>query len=228
LEGALETEQEVLKDKSAWLQLPNRDIIIPYYTLRFPDKDLRRILFHEAATDAYFQPVRETQPDKYNSKQREFVLNILSSAFQEDKIPTIDETILIKRGFLEYLSIDGYDIAYQGPEIGMVADEVYPTIHEIITDHLVDLNGDFELFEQLVQQGSIRPLSNETHPIFAIDLFDIIRFVNWRDILSAFKTGDIDKIIAYIDQHGGNGYGENMAASLIDTMIKSEEQIKAS
>ncbi len=194
---AAKTSNRGDRDKVAYLDLHTRIMTIKPNALNFPEPVLRRIVFHEAGTDNCDR-LRIIKPDEYSQSQRRDVEAILLDAFSPRKKITIERTTIEKMGFREVVMVDGMAVSDIFHDF-MDRDEIYPTIFEIVTDHILRNGGDINSFDNQVKGGSVRLSEHEDHPNFARALFRIIQKCDWRDLLSALIIGDKQKTQIYLE-----------------------------
>lgn len=215
--------------KVAWYEPANRSLIFFPQVLVLPDEELRRVVYHEAATDIVGKQ-EEIQPEQYTEEQTQIVSQALSEVFPENINKPVERTTIVKLGFREMLYVEGYPAAdLTHPDL-MIIEEIYPTTSEIITDQILRRNGDIRSFDKDAIDGKLRlpgPYldSNEE---FAKVLFVAMRFVDWRDILTAYGIRDISGTLEHIRQSAKDpNIAGGIFVELFDSMKRDEERIYA-
>src|SRR5579884_2185731 len=175
--------------KIAWYDSYTRDIIVREKALQLPDFQLRRVLYHEAAADVACR-TQIIPPQDYSQKQRELGKHILEQLFDKKRRPRLTDTHISKHGYAETYHLGNYDLGHPVNNNIEMLNEVYPTSFEVITDQILRRGGDILHFDLDVRNHHLAdPLQD--HPKFSQSLFQLMSAVDWRHILTAFKTGSI-------------------------------------
>lgn len=192
--------------------------------------EVRRVLFHEAATDRYSQP-RIIVPDEYDADTASRVDGLLRGAFDVSSGIGIGNSTIERRGFRRVLMVDGYFVTdmVTGQNV-VTADEIYPTIIELLTEELFGEDTDIDTFEREISSGEYKMRSPNDHIFFTNTLLRVLRVINWRDLLDGLAIGDAHATIDHLDQKilasGIRANGAGVFMALINAMSKDEERIK--
>lgn len=183
-------ELENAENKIAWYDPRNREIIIFPEALQCPEILLQRFIAHEAATDTSCS-IQEITSSSYSEDRKSRATLFLKEAFAKKKRPRIRKTRIEKMGFRELLFEGPYAISeiFRTPLI-LHVNEVYPVIFEIVSAHILKKNGDIDLFDRDSKAGQLGILPYEIYLQFTERLNNTMKYIDWRDILTAFGTGD--------------------------------------
>ena len=184
---------------------------------------LQRILYHEFATDVSSR-MELLDPRRYSPTQRSLVERNLEFLFAKKHRPKLEETKITKAGFREIAMVDRYSVGSLYPDSIENINEVYPTIVEIITDQILRRGGDCHSFDTDAQRGNVLVLDTDEHRCFAGTLLSVMRYIDWRGLLVAFKTGDVDKTVGYLTKYVGDK-AQNVVGGLVGAMQADEEYI---
>lgn len=209
-----------------WYDNETRNITISPDILKFSDDIINKTLYFEAAADISMRKTI-TKPEDYTRNQEKAIRKALAMLFDKKRRPWIEETILARSGFRTVIQSGEYsiiDLAEVPPEYIPIYNQIYPTVHEVITDQIVKLEGDIHAFERNAKHRELQILPSEGHKNFVNALFNLLPFVNWRNILYAFKTGDIDKTREYLKNV--NPHAEIIIRSLVMGMQIDEQLIR--
>lgn len=202
-----------------------RDISFGTDIVGLPDIQLRRFVYHQAGIDTLNKesPIPHNQ---YTDTQKERVTFILNHAFDSKSNIAIDRTHIVKPGFRELVFTDGYYLAEIGPLESPLMDQLYPTAFEIITDQIMRRGGDITSFDAAASSGQLQLMSEDTHPQFTQMLFEVLKFVNWRDLLDALKIGYIEQTAAHLDEKAIEpDLGAGIFIELFNAMKADEQNI---
>jgi hypothetical protein len=190
-----------------------------------PDDHARRFAYHEAASDISNRMVL-ISPEEFTSWERARAEAILREGFADGNRPTLDELHIARSGFLRYLMMGDYLLSSLLPADIHYADEAYPTIHEIVTDQIIRRGGDVEYFDSDAKSGKVRIVGRESHLRFSSMLFRVMTMVDWRDLLDAYKTGELKEAAVLINDRTGEDIGSGIIIELFNAMKEDEETIE--
>lgn len=212
-------------DKIAWYDFESREITVNPLLAGDSDEVARRTVYHEASHDVSNQP-ETISSDRFTAQEADRIRLIVEAGFPEDAKPRLEDVYLIKSGFRRYVMSDGYLISMLfGGEIGHF-DELYSTSHEIITDQIYRRGGDIFSFDLDARRGLLRSVGRESHPGFSLMLMKVLQVIDWRDLLTAFKTGDIKKTVRVLREKADDPeYGDGILLNLFEAMKSDEERI---
>lgn len=226
VEGTSLTNDLHLEDaikQMAWYDETTRRIFVSEGMLSLPNASLRRILYHEFATDLCGR-MEILSPIQYSPIQRQLVEENLDFLFADNYRPSLETTHISKAGFKEIAMVGEYSIGLLvSPAIDNV-DEIYPTMVEIITDQILRRDGNVSAFDRDAKKGTVLVLNEDDHPQFAETTFNFMKYLDWRNLLNAFKTGDLQQTLDYIARYAGDR-SEMVIASLSAAMERDEQLI---
>ncbi len=199
-----------------------RDLSFGIDTVEFSDFELGRVVYLQAGIDMLNRP-SPIPHNEYTDAQREKITFILQDAFNPP--PIIEQTEIVKPGFREYLLVDGLYGVEVGPPKSRLMDQMYPTAFAIITDQILRRGGAIEYFDDFAFRGRLQPVSEEDHPNFANILFIALRYINWRYLLDALKSGDMYQAVGIINTYANKlpFRGVNAGAATFMELLKAME-----
>ncbi len=118
----------------------------------------------------------------------------------------------------------GYAITDIYPEVAML-NEIFPTAFEMLTEQLHARSGDIRILEKHINEGKIKVSPFEDHPIFFKVFFNLLRKMNWKQFLMAFKPGELEELKKTFDAILGNKSSVEMQ-SLVKAMESDEGNIR--
>lgn len=221
------TGREIRTKKIAWHDAQKRHIMIFGSTMRLPDFPLMRCIAHECATDLACS-ARIIKPCSYSSSQIESIKELLRQSFDKRRRPRIEETRIEKIGFRELLYHGNFYISeVVGDPLIFYLNEVYPVVFEILTAHILNMDCGILRFSSLAREGQLTSLPHEQYPAFTSTLYEYLKYIDWRDILSAFQTGELDETYAILDRANSPAFdGIDVIVHLTTSMIEDERRIQ--
>lgn len=215
-----------VSNKVAWYDFSTREMILNPLLVGGPDDEVLKVIYHEAATDISNR-ASVVLPSQFSPDEIVRVREVLQAAFPPGAAPSIDEASITRSGFKKYIIVGEFLISMFYPAEIENFDEVYPTVHEMVTDQIVRRGGDVEYFDSDAKSGQLRTVGFESHQSFAGMLFRVLTVIDWRDLLSAFKTGDFHDTLAVLEKTAYNkDYGAGILAELFTAMKEDEELIE--
>jgi len=190
---------EQIPGKVTSYNFSTRDLSFGIDTVELSDFELRRVVFLQAGIDMLNRP-SPIPHNEYSDVQREKITFVLQDAF--DPNPIIEQTEIVKSGFREYLLVDGHYGVEVGPQKSILMDKMYPTAFAIITDQILRRGGAIDYFEDIASRGQLQLVPEDDYPNFAYILFIALRFINWRHLLDALKSGDMYQAAGIINTYG--------------------------
>lgn len=216
-------------NKVGWFNPVTRQIIIAEQALIHPDQFVERFVWHQAARDNSNR-LEVIPPSHYSPFFRERIPLLLDLAFPAHNRPDISETTVLKRGFRRLLFVGEYSISnLHGPDgaakIDML-DQIYATAVEIITHQGVQRWVDINSLDHDAKRGQLVASPHEDHPRFADMLFREMRYIDWRHILTAFVSGEMEEAVRILEQHAQlPRIGAGLFLELLSTMEQDERFI---
>lgn len=207
----------------AWYDESTGRMFFSEGAVSLPDTALRRILYHECATSVS-SGMELLSPRQYSPAQRGLVERNLEFLFAKKHRPKLEETKITKAGFREIAMVGKYSVGSLYPDSIENINEVYPTIVEIVTDQIIRRGGDSHSFDTDAQMGKVLVLDADDHSRFAGTLFSVMRYIDWRALLAAFKTGDLHQTVEYLTKYVGDK-APNVVGGLVGAMQADEEYI---
>lgn len=217
---------KTVSDKIAWYDISTRQMVFNPILAGNSDEKVRRIIYHEAASDISDKQELVSR-DQFTDEEISRVEEVISAAFPDDNPFSIDQVYMIKSGFKKYIMAEGFLISMFFTEEVDNLDEIYPTIHEIVTDQIYRRGGDIEYFDSDARNGHLRIVGLEGHQNFARMLFRVLTVIDWRDLLTAFKTGNIEDALDVLEDKAVDpDYGAGILMELFEAMKHDEELIE--
>lgn len=118
----------------------------------------------------------------------------------------------------------GYAITDIYPEAADLG-EIFPTAFEMLTEQLNARNGDIRILEKHINEGKIKISPFEDHPQFFNVFFRLLRKMNWKQFLMAFKPGELDELNKTFNAILGNSSSAEMQR-LVDAMKSDEGNLR--
>lgn len=172
--------------------------------LALPDEELRRIVFYQIAVDIVGK-AQTIRPAEYSQDQQSRIEIILQTAFDEKKRPPMEATHIEKLAFREVLTEGEFAISdLFGPTV-LYLNELYPTTHEVVTDHIVRRGGDIEWFDRDARQGNLVPVGTTEHPLFENALYKILTKFDWRLLLDTLACNSPSGIALFLEERHVDG-----------------------
>lgn len=209
-----------------WYDSVTRELVISRRAFNYDDGKFRRFCFNHAARDNVAR--REViEPDQYPDDLVQQIEDLLKVAFHIKNRPPLQDTKVIKAGFMRTLFAGSHIVTDLVDMDTRFINEVYPASLEIITDKIMIEGGNIFSFDSEVQKGLVGPTGKSMeHFRFANTLVAMMQVIDWRDILTAFGTGDVAQTIAILEQKakqpniGGRIYG-----GLVEAMRQDETSL---
>lgn len=219
----------LMKDRISstfWYDSVTRQLVISRRAFNYDDGKFRRFCFNHAARDNVAR--REViEPDQYPDELVQQIEDSLKLAFHIKNCPPLQDTKVIKAGFMRSLFAGPNLVTDLSDMDTRFINEVYPAALEIITDKIMIEGGNIFSFDSEAQKGLDGPTGKSMeHFRFANTLVAMMQVIDWRDILTAFKTGDVERTIAILEQKakqpniGGRIYG-----GLVEAMKQDETSL---
>lgn len=199
-EGEAIQQQLMTEDsikQAAWYDESTGRIFIGEANLADPDSVLRGIIYHECAFSVSAGLVVLSSP-QYSPSQHLLVRQHLTAFFAPHNRPKLAETTIHKSGYREEAMIGQYSIGSLYPASIDLVHAIYPTIVELVTDQIVQRAGNFSTFDKDIRTGLVSVATSYDHPRFARRLFFLMGRIDWRELLAAFKTGDLERTVNHI------------------------------
>lgn len=214
-----------VSDKIAWYDFESREITLNPLLALDSDEVARRIVFHEASHDVDSRP-EIILPAEFTRQEVDRLKAIIELGFPEGARLKLEDVYMVKSGFRRYVMSNGFLISMLlGGDIEHF-NELYSTSHEMVTDQVYRRGGDIQHFDSDARSGQLRVLDGENHPYFATMLMKVLQVIDWRDLLSAFKTGDLRKAIRVLRENADDPeYGDGILLGLFEAMKRDEERI---
>ncbi|QQS43673.1 hypothetical protein IPM65_06045 [Candidatus Roizmanbacteria bacterium] len=224
-EGTAESkEQHELSEEKKIAQYDSltRTISIAESALIVPDRNLKRYLAHELATDNYSRA--QTTSLEQLPEDRQTQINQFLQQFRQMGLKLEGPVQVLKNGATEHLLVDGYLVATVSGQLAGIYDEIYPTIFELVTSEIDQRNGNIGRFERDIRQQKLQIARNEQHPHFTESVFKAMELVDWRILLKAFRHTDFDYVLDLLRKE--SEYGEGIFARFVADMEKDEHEIE--
>ena len=223
-----EQQRRMEKGSVFWYDPESRMLVVSTKAFGLSERMLKRFAWNHAARDISTRAQIMEPP--YPSTLNQRVAQMLDLSFEADQRPAVEETTVVKEGFIKKLLAGEYfvtNLLVADPDIEYV-NEVYPTALEIITEQVMIKHGQIPTFEQLIQQFGLFYLPGfEPHFSFAKALFQAMRSIDWRDILDAFKTGEVEDTIAFLERKAkGPNMGLSLYLNLVQAMKQDENELR--
>lgn len=198
-----------------------RVIIVKPQAFKLEEPRLRRIIYHETGEDVFSQ--QQTIPfNKLSGADAKKVVELCKYIFGEVIDPKT--TYINKFGFRKVLMEGGYAITDIYPEVAEL-NEIFPTAFEMLTEQLHARNGDIRILEKHINEGRIKISPFEDHPRFFNVLFNLLRKMNWKQFLMAFKLGELDELKKTFDAILGKSSSIEMQR-LVEAMKIDEGDVR--
>jgi len=201
----------------------SRRISFSSRTLFLPDNLLQRIIAHEMATDtcgrAVVIPYQDLEGDMRQAVDHAVAL------LQQNGIDLKDDLSVAKTGYMSHLLSGGFLVAQLSHPEAYIFDEIYPTIFEMISGELMKIGGSEGKFQADIRKARLRLDKDEEHPNFVRALFESLQYVNWKDLLHAYRQSDYMETIQLLER--ASIYGRNIFVALYDTMEQDEKNIES-
>jgi|GEM_PF-6867325 len=208
----------------AWHDAVSGEIFFSPKTIGLHDRILKPTIYHEAAHSLI--PAVSIPPDQYSEIDRRQVSGILHDVFEPSSNIALDQSSITKIGFRKYIEVDGFFITDLIAADVMYLDEIYATTMELITSQIAERGGNIARFDADAKNGRLRVDRKQEHQLFSKRLFSALQFIDWRCLLDAFKTGDLDEAIAILSQHvTAPAEGSGIFVALFETMKADEDAI---
>ena len=200
-----------------------RRISFSQRSLSLSDKYLQRFIAHEMATDTYAKAIITPYQD-LTDEMRISVDNAISQLNQYG-IRLGNDIAVSRTGYTTHLFADNLLVAQISPPQAYILDEIYPTMFEIISAELAKVRGSVMKFERNVLTGKLRIDPNEQHSNFVRTLFQALEYVNWKDLLRAYRQKNFEGTLNVLNE--STEYGGDIFMSLFES-IEEDERIIAS
>lgn len=198
-----------------------RTITVKPEAFKLEEPRLKRIIYHETGEDLFSQ--QQIIPfDKLSEADRKKVVEYVKYIFGESKDPRT--THICKFGFRKVLMEGKYAITDIYPEAAEL-NEIFPTAFEMLTEQLFFRNGDIRLLEKRIGEGKIKAPPYEDHPVFFSVFFHLLRKINWKQFLMAFKPGEMEELMSTFSAILGNESSIELLR-LVEDMESDERNIR--
>lgn len=206
-----------------------REMVIDPALFNHDERWQRRVIVHESAHDLSDRMVSIPGTALPSENQRGTERD-LEQLFKRNTAPKLRQITIKQSGFRKFVFAGENLIGEQPRPIPSVT-EVYPTIVELVTDQIMDLNGDISKFDQLAAQDKLPFSQEKNNPNFFNYLAQAMTYVDWRILLDAFKTGDIEQTLNRLEaahKEAANGIFLNLTEAIEDDeKMHMQSQIKS-
>ena len=190
---------------------------------------IRRVIVHESAHDLSDRmkiiPGTSLPLEQQRGIQQDF-----KDIFKKNTAPKLRNVSVKQAGFRKFY-FAGDKVIGEHPLSVRSVMEVYPTIVELVTDQIISLNGNISKFDQLAAQDQLPFSQEKNNPHFFNYLAQAMTYVDWRILLDAFKTGDIEQTFNRLEsahKEAANGIFLNLTEAIEDDeKMHMQSQIKS-
>jgi hypothetical protein len=206
-----------------------REIVLDPVLLNHDDSWIRRVVVHESAHDLSDR-MKNIPATSLPSEQQRGIERDFKDIFKKNTAPKLRQVTVKQAGFRKFF-FAGDKVIGEHPLPVRSVMEIYPTIVELVTDQIMDLNGDIAKFDQLAAQDKLPFSQEKNNPNFFNYLAQAMTYVDWRILLDAFKTGDIEQTLNRLEaahKEAANGIFLNLTEAIEDDeKMHMQSQIKS-
>jgi hypothetical protein len=206
-----------------WYNALDRQLVVYKRASALTDPQLNPHLWFAAASDTSLR-LQTLPADQYNDQTRDYVNNCLREAFKLKGRPTVDQTAILKSGFRRLLMADNLVVGDMVTLGSSEVQQIYPTTVEIVTHHIAERWGDVNRFDRDTRNHLVTGHDLPSEPTrFTDTLFEVFTYINWRDILTAFCTGDKTQAIEILGRSAGSEEQGGVIFDQLKNAIESDQ-----
>ncbi|MCR4263790.1 MAG: hypothetical protein NUV98_03690 [Candidatus Roizmanbacteria bacterium] len=215
-------EYEVGEEKKLAQYNPvTRQITLSPKCFLLSEKNIKRIIAHELATDNHCQMVRTPYAEVSPSTQQ--IIDRSIAGYRQQGASLEGPIEVARSGAYESLLVNGYFVGRISGPMTESLNEIYPTIFELVTSELDQRGGVMRKFERDSKQGKLQVAPHEGHKAFATSVFAAMRILNWRILLHAFRQPNWEDILTILRSQSPL-YGKDIFTRLLIDMDSDEKE----
>lgn len=192
-------------------------------SLLLPDKYLQRFIAHEMATDIYGRAVVTPYQDLTAGMRKS--VDDSTAQLRSHGIYMSEDLAVTKTGYMTHLLSGGLLVAQLSFPEAYIFDEIYPTVFEMISGELMKVGGSVKKFEADARKGRLQIDPNEQHPNFVRTLFESLQYVDWKDLLRAYRKSDDERTLRILGE--ATEHSQGIFVGLFDSMDRDEKNLES-